>query len=636
MNPLKLFRKAVKFIRGGGGPLQILLACILGMMLGMVPGFHLTAVLLVLAIVALNVSIGLAMFCMVIGKGVQLLLAPVVFHVGHFLIHGLGLEGFIRWAGDTPVVALLDLHVYAVPGGLVLGLAGGLAVGIPAAMAIVGVRRSLVAAVDKHAALQKLSLHPAVRVLIRVLFGKAKQTLAETLAAHPPIVRKGGVIVAAVLGLLVVGGAVAAVDHVLPSRLAGLLGAANGAQVDLARADLSLLGGRLRLDGLQVTDRSKPTHNVLSADRLEATISVLDLLAKRVVLDRVEVTGARSDSVREVPGAVYPREAQADDGSDEGVVLTDYFEDIETYRKYEEYLRQLRDYLRKQERKSTPRTPDDLRRDAEARGYLALSAREVLTRHPAVVIRELVIDRITLAGSDVSYRLEGRQISTDPSRNPEVMSLLWGDVPAEGAAEVGGRRKLRVGLDPAAGGQYQVELRLADVPVEGLSRRVPVQVERGKAVISAQGVVSAAAMAVQMVIDVTDLESSAQPGQSVLGLSAETSATVFRELRQLRLVGSLLGPIDRPRLQLDERATLEYLKAALGGAAKAELLSRIDERLGALAPGLPIRSPEEFLRAPTSLPTSLPAGLPNLLAPPPAEGEPKDSPARRLLDGLRK
>ncbi len=109
MTPLKIFRKIVKFIRGGGGPLQIVLACILGMTLGLAPGFNLTTVGLVLLIVALNVSIGLAMFSAVVGKLLQLAAAPLLFETGHFLIHGAGLAGLVRWAGDTPVVALLDL-----------------------------------------------------------------------------------------------------------------------------------------------------------------------------------------------------------------------------------------------------------------------------------------------------------------------------------------------------------------------------------------------------------------------------------------------------------------------------------------------------------------------------------------------
>ena len=77
MNPLKLFRKLVKLLRGGAGPWETFAGCVLGMVIGMTPGFNMTVVIALLLLLVLNAHFALAIIAWAIGKALCLVLAPV-------------------------------------------------------------------------------------------------------------------------------------------------------------------------------------------------------------------------------------------------------------------------------------------------------------------------------------------------------------------------------------------------------------------------------------------------------------------------------------------------------------------------------------------------------------------------------
>ena len=150
LTPIGLIRKLGKLARGGVTPLQVLLGCLLGVMLGMVPGFNMTMLLGIVLLVLLNANGGMAALGFALGKALCLLMAPVTFQIGYFLIHRIGLEGLFRAAGDTPVVALMDLHYYCLVGGLPVGLLVGLAMGLGMAKLVQGVRKGILAVVGEQ------------------------------------------------------------------------------------------------------------------------------------------------------------------------------------------------------------------------------------------------------------------------------------------------------------------------------------------------------------------------------------------------------------------------------------------------------------------------------------------------------
>ena len=591
MTPLKLIRKIGRFIRGGAAPLLILIACLLGFLIGMTPGFNMTLVIGILLVVLLNVSMGLVLLSAALGKIASLALAPITFRVGYFVIHDIGLAGFFRAAGDTPAVALMDLHVYCLTGGLIVGAVIGGAYGVLMAAAVAKVRRGLLAIKEGSQAVANVLSFGLVRFLLRFLFG-GKKSLAEAIGQRPRLLRKSGLIVTAAIALLVVGGSFLLTDRLVAGAIAEGIGRANGAQVDIDRAHLSVRAGRLSIEGLQVTDPDKPTHNVVQVDRLSGDVSLADLLAGRLVIDRLAVSGVKNDTPRDRPGRILPRWKPKTPESGPGAgqdILFDYFEHPEKYEKYLEYLRKLRRYLaerkrRRQEAEQKRRTDREwLDEIAANEGYFALSAQHILTRHPTVRVREIVVDQITWKDAPYLYRVEGREISSHPDLNPNPMQIRFGDRSAgPGGRAFGDKRRVFLDFGFHAQAAHRSEIRWADLALQQapkLSGKVPLTIRQGKALIAAAGAFLADAMDLSVAVQLSDLKAAARQGKGILGLDAATSQRVFDSIRQFTLYANLYGTIDRPRVKIDERRTLESLKSSLMAAGKRELEQLVDGQL---------------------------------------------------------
>ncbi len=82
MNPLKLFRKFIKMVRGGAAPWQIVVSCLLGVILGMMPGFNALVLVGLVIFALLNLSLGLMLIGVVVGKALCLAMAPVSLRAG--------------------------------------------------------------------------------------------------------------------------------------------------------------------------------------------------------------------------------------------------------------------------------------------------------------------------------------------------------------------------------------------------------------------------------------------------------------------------------------------------------------------------------------------------------------------------
>ncbi len=609
MNPLTIIRKIGKFVRGGGGVPQVLLACILGFSLGMIPGFSLTTIVLILAIVLLNVSMGLALMSFAVGKLAALILAPVTYSVGYGVIHSMGLEGLFAWAGNTPMLALLDLHVYCLTGGLIVGTLIGAVIGLVLARLIVLLRRGLVAAGQRSATVDKISRNGFVRFLLRVLFGKSKRPLSEMLEAKFPIIRTSGAIVTVVLAIILLGTPVLLADYLLANALADQLSKANGAEVNIERADIAVFSGRLAVEGLQVTDREDPQRNMMVADRLVSDISITDLLAKRVVISLVEINHLRTDVPRQTPGKLYPRSEREDEPEDTeaGPSLLDYLEDAEKYEKYLDYLQDLAEYLRRERRRQEGEPPVS-QQELLALDYFDRSAAHILVKNPRLRIQKLVVDRVIIGEEE--FRLEGEEISSEPALNPHAMNVRLGSLQTDGDKTVFGQKhRLFVTFAFHQADQlHGLDLLLSDVPANGLSSRVPVKVSGGLADISAKGVFSHDKLQLPFAIAVRQLQSQARPDESILGLSPEASGRLMSSINQMTLAGIIGGSLPSPRLKLDEKATLEGMKAGLTGAARAELANQIDSQLTRLGPGLKVK-PDDLLKSPILPAGLLPSGL---------------------------
>ncbi len=584
MNPLKLFRKLVKLIRGGANGPQIVLGCLLGMIIGMVPGFNMTVVLAVLVLLLLAANFGLALLAFAIGKILCYALAPVTFEIGYAVIHHMGLQGLFRAASTTPVVALMDLHYYCVAGGLPLAIILGLAMGIAAAVLIKQLRRGLMAATGRSERLQRLSRNLIVRVLLRLVFGKQKKSLAEMLGAKHPLFRKSGVVLCAVLVVALLVFEFLFLDALVKDGIRDGLEAAVGAQVDVAEVDMSLVGGKLTVHGLQVTDPAEPATNAVQIETLTSDLSTTDLLAKQFVIDKLVVQGLRTGVKRAAPGRVYrkPEEPQAPITED---TISQYFE---KGRKILEYLRKLNEYLdeREQGRKQREEGPskEEVEREARRQYYLGQSAKDVLVERPTVTIRELEISDIRIEQAGRIFSLQGKDVSDKPELTSRPMTVQVTD---------------NMGLKAAAvfnfhepGGRHALYVVAPDVPLGGaikLSDKVPLDIAEGTVDVIIKGEFTAEAMNLATVLAVDGLQAKAS--RSFLGLDEATTKRMLEHLKSLKFGLGLVGPIEAPRVVLDERVLLEGLAQAMKEAGQAELTRRLGAQLDQVMQKVPVTLP---------------------------------------------
>ena len=587
LTPIGMVRKLGKLIRGGVTPGQVFLGCLLGFVLGMIPGFNGSMLLVVLLLVLLNANGAMAMLCFALGKVLCILLAPVTFQIGYFLIHQAGLEGLFRAAGDTPGVALMDLHYYCVAGGLLVGLLGGAVLGVLVGNVIRGTRKMILAAGERSEKAQRIAAKGPVRLLLRLVFGKQKAGFAEMLDKRSPVFRKAGVVLCAVLIALAVVGQIVLTDLFFEDALRGGLAAAVGAEVNIERADLSLFGEGLEIEGLQITDPGKPTHNLFQAKRLAGDVSVSGLLTKRLIVNRLVIDDAQTDAKRAAPGEVFEKEPRPEPEAPDDA-LSEYFEKAKELR---EWFEKLKEYLDKRDANEADEqpTPEEieqrkrrLRDLARAEGYFALSAQEILSQRPAWVIRELNVKPLRAPHVPDPMAVHGEELSGAPQLHDKPLKLV---------VTAGDKTLVSTSLNfDTPGGEHHVSLHTPPLPVGdvGLSNKAGLDVSEGTAEIQVDDGVFTNRLIRKLpfAVKLRDLKAGSREGKGVLGLDATATSEAMKHLKQIDLAGSLEGRLDAPRLKLDEKAILGALKDALVGAGKAELARQADAQLKKLTSGL--------------------------------------------------
>jgi len=428
MNPIKLIRKLVKVLRGGATFRQMFLAILLGFAAGMIPGVNLTLIACIVLLLILNTNGGLAVLGYVVGKALCLLLAPVTFEIGYFLIHSAGLMGLIQTLADTPVLALLDLHVYCLLGALPLIIVLGGGMGLALATIIVKGRAGLAAAGQKEKA-RKVAENLFVRILLRIAFGRQKETMAEMAEKSSPIFLKGRLIAGLVVIAAILVGQYLFLDVLARKGLEAAIAQAGGAEVNVRRANLSLLTGHLVIEGLEVTDAARPSHNLVQADRIVTDVSIEDLLARRLVVDAVECEKIRTDAPRAAPGEVYRERRPTDEDKDRWNIDIGGLGKIKEYydqaKKLHERIQKLKEYLQDEEPQAEEGPPDKerLKEEARLRGYLRLSAKDYLAKRPTWVIRHAKVGGVEVAKALPGITVEARELSSHPSLHPRKMEL---------------------------------------------------------------------------------------------------------------------------------------------------------------------------------------------------------------------
>lgn len=588
-------RSIGKVLRGKATPLQLAMACILGSMLGFLPGYadggvflHAPGLLVTLffAVLILNANLPLAALSAMIAKLVSLAVMPVTFEVGRFLLDG-PTQPLFQTAINAPVLALFGFEYYATTGGLALGLVFGLI------MAVFSIRlvRSFRARMSKleagSEAYKKYAKKWWVKVLTFVLIGgnKGKRTYAELnqkMIGNP--IRPLGVVgVILIIGLGLIINALAR-DEIVTATLRRSLEMANGATVDVDNAKLDMRGGTLVITGLAMADPAALDTDIFRAGRLEADVSGRDMLRKRITLDRVVATDTYTGETRKIRGVLTRRPPPPPPAPEPGQKgLDDYLEDA---KRWKERLAQIKDWLDHVDKQGDPDAGpgakretlrERLAREVREKGYTRVAATHLVEGAPTVLIREMLVEGLRskpLAGRTEPEMLDVRaeNISTQP----------W--LVAESTRISVRARSENLLLDAVlnslsgAGGESTIALAYRGMPAEHLSRQLKVKEPQ-----ALQG----------GTIDFSSSGTLARGGRIHLPLNVtirDTTVSVPRlgsaPVAELVLPLGVGGYLNNPRILWDQAAFADALGKAgaseLSGRVRAEAQKQIDKVTGEL------------------------------------------------------
>ena len=306
----KIIKKLGQVLRGGVAGRDIFLGVLFGFALGMTPGVNLTMLIFLALLLLFNSNLIMGALAAAVGKILAILLAPLTFQIGYAMIHKMGMAGMIAKFADTPVLALLDLQVYCLIGALPLIIVLGIGGAWCTAKVIVKMQKSIVSAGQAGGKFSKLSQNKVVKVIMRLAFGKQKETIAASMEKKSPLFNRKRIIVAVAIMVIFVGFAFFGMDWAVKKGMESGISGVNGAEVNVKKVNLSLRTGDLVIEGLQVTDPAKPELNKVQAARFQAKISVENLLKKRLVVDIISCDDMAMDAKRDKPGKVYLTEAQ--------------------------------------------------------------------------------------------------------------------------------------------------------------------------------------------------------------------------------------------------------------------------------------------------------------------------------------
>jgi uncharacterized protein (TIGR03546 family) len=196
-------RKIGKLMLGKATPAQLMLACVLGAMIGFVPSFSTSwglSMTLILAVILLNANLFLTLAVVSLSKLLSLAVMPFSYLIGQALLDS-GLGVIFKPMINAPILAFFGLEHYATTGGLVVSIAVGLGLGFTIVRGVKSIRSKLTNMDENSAAFEKWSQKLWVKTLIWLVFGGKSKGMTERFEKKGKVIRPLG----AVLAVLVLG-----------------------------------------------------------------------------------------------------------------------------------------------------------------------------------------------------------------------------------------------------------------------------------------------------------------------------------------------------------------------------------------------------------------------------------------------
>ena len=576
-------RKMLAVFRGSVSPVMIFISITLGFWFGLIPDFAGIHVALLVMVFLLNVHLGLFLLSAALGKALCFAAAPALYHIG-ITVQG-NLPGVLNALASVPIIGMTDFSRYSVAGALVVGPIIGAIAGLLMARSVIGFRRALLKFEEGSEKFKKWYSNRWVRIMDRLLVGKRTKDAKALFSAKTKIIRKAGVAVA----VLILGGSAVAM-HIVKDNLAKdyavrAMTKANGAEVNLDSLDLSVLGGRVGVAGIQVTDANKPENNQVAIDKIAAEASVYDLLLGRLILENVEVSNVRFDQKRAAPGEVVAAPAAEPEPFDP-CEYTVTQEDIAKLEKYFKDAKALKEKLQKA-RKWLPKSEADPNAEPEAEAEEApqkyldyLLARAPVEASPRMMAKRILVEKVLIpsnlfGNSDVL--MKNISDSARTAKLPVTFAMTSHDT---GAA-------LNIEFDYSKGsGTPEVTGDFNDFDLSkfqsSLSSDSGLMFESGTASGKFSGMVTDRLIDLTVNLAVENMKASAQ-GDDYLGLDPKIASEALSVLNNISTTIRVVGPITEPRLVFDVKGLQDAFKNAAVEAGKKRLQEEVDkqkEKLG--------------------------------------------------------
>ena len=606
-----MIRNFLKTLIGSVTPFQVLLACVLGALLGFLPitnGGTIAALVLVLLLLVLNANLFLAGIVATGVKLVSIATAPLAFAIGRLLIDG-PTRPIAAALANGPVTAWLGFDSYLSVGGLVLGLVIGVVLGLVVSKVVLRLRSAIAGLEEGSDAFRALMQRRTIRWAAWILFGGIpKGGFASSAARRGLPIRISGVVISTLLIVLVViagwllaGGAA---KRVLVRELTRL----NGSTVDIEALDIAWFGGRAEIVGLQISNPEALDRNFFEAERLAADLDLDSFLRRRFAIDDVVVSSARLESDRTTPAIRHESSSQAPTIEDEspseidGVPLPEgNLEDyLQTAREWKERLQQIQGVLEKiadrippasaPEADSPSSDSDDsleawLREQVDLHGYAGVRATHLIEGTPTVLVRKIEADGIrTREQSAPTYDLVITSISTEPGlvESPPAIEVRSSDESLTAELELGRISK--------GGGQNRFDIALRDLP----AGRIVEQLVKSQNPPFSGGSIDAAMIGTFTLRPTISLVG---PLEVVLRNCTIRIANESATIAELPVRLDVGGRLDDPAVALDEKAFADALEKAgaraLAARARNEAQSQVDRGLQNLENKTGIEIPED-------------------------------------------
>lgn len=579
----KSVRKIIGVFRGSVSPTAVFLSAGLGFWFGLMPGWYGLHVLLLVIALIFAIHAGTFILFAGFGKALCYAAAPVWFHLGRWVQESLG--GLLDALGGVPIIGLTDFSRSALAGTLVAGPTIGVVGGLLLARGVFAFRKAWLTLDEGSEAFRKFQSNTLVRWLDWLLLGKRAKDVREALKKKTSVVRIPGVIVAVVVMAASAIGLQFVQGDALGGAVAEQLTARNGAEVNLASFALSPLAGRVKLDGLQVTDPANLDRNRIAVGSLTADVSVWSLLCGRIVVDEVAVADVQLDAPRETPGVLVMKDeeavAQAEDEafepqqytlpSDDVSRLVDFYKNAGAVREKLEYAVS---WLPEGEPPPPP--------PPEPEGYLEyLTARIMQSPTPRVVVRRAKLEGVRLP-------VEAFGASVIECENLSDAPLAAGESVVIDVASQSRPTKLRMVYHyetlpvvvEIAGSIGDVDLKKLQA---SLNPQNPVKFEAGTAMAEIRGTASRTALDLSLKVATQGLRATTA-GQGFFGMKPEVANEAFKVLENITTTLRIVGPPSDPRLAFDSPGIRKEFEQALVAAGKRELAGRLNEALGDKVP----------------------------------------------------